>query len=88
MRHSGASNVVLTLTVEHGCVALDVRDDGSGLPEDRVAGVGLASMRERAAEVGGSVEVGSNPPHGTRVTARLPLAVAPVTGLPVPRASS
>lgn len=53
---------------------LEVTDDGIGLPEDRRAGVGLSSMRERAAELGGMCVVEpSGPRGGTRVLACLPL---------------
>ena len=41
---------------------------------DAVPGVGSASMRERAAEIGGALEVTTAPGAGTTVRARLPLA--------------
>jgi two-component system NarL family sensor kinase len=50
-----------------------VRDDGVGVPEDRRAGVGLSSMRERAEELGGTCDVKPVLTGGTRVLARLPL---------------
>ena len=54
-----------------------VLDAGVGLPEDRRAGVGMSSMRERAAELGGMCEVAPaamiGATGGTRVLARLPL---------------
>jgi signal transduction histidine kinase len=52
---------------------LEITDDGVGLPESRHAGVGLSSMRERAAELGGSCVAEQGPKGGTRVLARLPL---------------
>ncbi len=53
---------------------LEIADDGIGLPEDRRTGVGLSSMRERAAELGGTCTVEpSGPAGGTRVLACLPL---------------
>jgi len=55
----------------------EVRDDG-GAPSEAGArwqpGFGLISMRERAAELGGSCQAGPDPAGGGRVTARLPLA--------------
>lgn len=52
---------------------VDIADDGAGLPASIRPGIGLASMRERAAEVGGTFRIESEPGRGTRVVARLPL---------------
>ena len=54
---------------------LDIADDGVGLPCDAHAGVGLTSMRERAAELGGTCLVEARPEGGMRVVARLPLQI-------------
>jgi signal transduction histidine kinase len=53
---------------------LEVEDDGVGVAEDRNAGVGMSSMRERAEELGGTLAVETLPEGGTRVLARLPLS--------------
>ena len=54
---------------------IEVDDDGIGpIREDFRAGVGLRSMRERAAELGGTFEFGRSRLGGTRVAARLPVA--------------
>lgn len=67
------------MEVVSGCVgfaadvaALEVRDLGAGLLGERGTGVGLTSMRERAAELGGTLLVAAGVPHGTTVTAVLP----------------
>jgi two-component system NarL family sensor kinase len=52
---------------------MEIVDDGRGIGEDRGTGVGLSSMRERAAELGGSCTVEAPPSGGTRVRAYLPL---------------
>ena len=52
---------------------MDVSDDGRGLPRAVVPGIGLASMRERAAELGGECRIESTPGGGTRVSAVIPL---------------
>ena len=52
---------------------VEVVDDGIGLPPDWVPGIGITSMRERAAELGGSCTIESVPGGGTRIVVRLPL---------------
>jgi signal transduction histidine kinase len=53
---------------------LSVEDDGVGMPAEAGAGVGLHSMRERAAELGGDCRIEPRPGGGTRVAVRLPLS--------------
>ena len=77
-RHAGARACAIWLAVDEDALRLEVRDDGRGIPDAREdpsvrAGVGLTSMRERAAELGGSLVVGSPPGGGTLVRASLPL---------------
>ena len=56
---------------------VEVADDGVGIPPDVQAGVGLVSLRERAAELGGRTEVSCPATGGTVVRAWLPLSRAP-----------
>lgn len=71
-RHSGASKCVITVRAD-GDLVVEIVDDGRGVSADSKPGVGLDSMRERCAELGGSCTVGPAQPHGTRVVARIPL---------------
>ena len=71
-RHSGAGQAHVRLGVQHSWLELRVDDDGRGGAANRSHGTGLSSMRHRADEVGGTVEVHSGT-GGTTVTARLPL---------------
>jgi signal transduction histidine kinase len=73
VRHSRARHCALHISVQDG-LRLELSDDGVGLPPDVRAGVGLISMRERAAELGGSCVIESAQGKGTRVLAQLPLA--------------
>jgi signal transduction histidine kinase len=74
VRHAAARTCRLHLEVNE-CVDIDVTDDGVGISPNPQAGVGLATMRERATELGGTVAVSPVAPHGTRVHVVLPLAV-------------
>ena len=65
----------MCLTVTDRVVELDVRDDGIGIAAAHPSGVGLAAMRERAAQLGGTLAVTSIQPHGTRIHVNLPVAV-------------
>ncbi len=73
VHHAKAHACHVRLSVGDG-LELEITDDGVGLLEDRHAGVGLSSMRERAAELGGTCSAArTGPAGGTRVLARLPL---------------
>jgi signal transduction histidine kinase len=71
VRHAAATSCQLTGCLDDGTLVIAVIDDGRGGagPSD---GLGMTSMRERADEVGGDVEVTSTCP-GTAVTIRLPV---------------
>jgi signal transduction histidine kinase len=73
VRHAraGAARVHLERTVAD--LVVEVTDDGIGVGEDVQAGVGLLSVRERAAELGGRTDVSCPPSGGTVVRAVLPL---------------
>lgn len=73
-KHSQARNVRLHLLNEPGAVTLTVADDGVGFDcKGSFPGhLGLLSMRERAREVGGTLNVDSRPGQGSRIRARVP----------------
>jgi len=73
LRHSGASEISVTLSRTRSRVILEVADDGTGFdPGLASGGLGLASMRDRAAAVGGTLRVTSAPGAGTRVRLAVP----------------
>jgi signal transduction histidine kinase len=74
VRHSGATSCCIDLAPEPECLWLRVRDNGSGVVAPRPGGLGLASMHERATEVGGRLDLRAIPGVGTTVAVRLPLA--------------
>jgi signal transduction histidine kinase len=74
-RHAGATKAWITLQRgENGEILLEVRDNGEGLPEgfsfSKSVGVGLAGMRERMKQLGGTLELDSSP-YGVSVKCRL-----------------
>lgn len=73
VRHAEARTCTVRLVLD-SAVHVEVCDDGRGMAPERQAGLGLASMRERAEELGGAcvVEAGRN--GGTCVRAMLPYA--------------
>ncbi|MFN2561429.1 MAG: sensor histidine kinase [Jatrophihabitans sp.] len=79
VRHAGATHCEVTLSSSDGWLLLEVTDNGHGGAASRNGGSGLPSMLERAAELGGSVDVRSSS-TGTRVQARLPLAPVSADG--------
>jgi signal transduction histidine kinase len=72
VRHAGATQVELVAAVHDGELVVEVRDDGHGFAGDAVAGVGLQSMYDRAAEVGGRLAI-DTAGAGTVVRALLPV---------------
>ena len=75
-RHAHAQHVCISLAQEPGCIRLQIRDDGRGFdPLEQHTGLGIFGMRERAALLGGTVDIQSQPGQGTTLQARLPLPV-------------
>jgi PAS domain S-box-containing protein len=73
-RHAGARRVSVRLVRDETTVELRVRDDGVGFrPGANHRGLGLQGMRERAALLGGAVQLESAPGKGTMITARFPV---------------
>jgi signal transduction histidine kinase len=78
IKHAAPRNIALELRFQNGLVALSVRDDGRGF--DATQGFspnrghfGLAGMRERAEQLGGSLTLISNPGQGTSVEITAPV---------------
>lgn len=71
VRHAPGASVAVAVAADGGVLTVDVRDDGG--PASLVEGGGIRGMRERAASVGGMLDVSSTP-AGTVVSARLPLS--------------
>ena len=86
LKHASASNVEVMLEYGEGDVVLVVEDNGVGFdaaarskPNKQGRGLGLIGMRERAALLGGTLEIESAKGKGTTVIARVPIAVVETT---------
>jgi len=87
-RHSGASEVSVCFYHQLQKIVLEIRDDGSGIPAERLSrlretaaetGVGLAGMRERMNELNGKLEIESDG-HGTTMRAIVPRSATTLSG--------
>jgi two-component system, NarL family, sensor kinase len=78
-KHAQAKEIVLTLRRVQTAILLEVRDDGCGMSEERLrralldGHIGLATVRERVAVLGGAVEIRSAEGEGTTVRVTLPM---------------
>lgn len=71
-KHARAGCADLLLDYGEGVVGLEVRDDGVGAAHAGGGGFGLRGLRERAADLGGSVQVSSTPGAGHAVRLEVP----------------
>jgi signal transduction histidine kinase len=76
-RHADATVVLVRAVVENGRLILVVQDNGRGFDPSAVgrSAFGIASMRERAALIGGEVRIESRPQDGTRISLLVPVPV-------------
>jgi signal transduction histidine kinase len=74
VRHAGASCASVTVAADGDALAVEVTDDGTGVPgSGNGARQGIVGMRERARALGGTLHAGPRPEGGFRVSARLPV---------------
>ncbi len=78
LRHAAPSIITISVAKDEHHVRLEIVDNGTGFPkEPSKGGRGLATMHERARELGGQLSVQPRPEGGTTVTCEIPLP--PVT---------
>jgi len=73
INHAQARHCNVFLNFENNRLKMEIKDDGVGLPTPRNHGIGLDSMRERAEELGGHLELSSSS-GGTLVCVEIPIA--------------
>jgi signal transduction histidine kinase len=74
VRHGNAGQLTVSMTRQDGLIELSVRDDGTGFePAAPHPGSGLAHIRDRVTELGGTVDIDSAPGHGAALTVRVPV---------------
>ncbi len=78
IRHARASKVEVRFTRDEDNVVLVVHDNGCGISEKAInsPSIGLLGMKERAAQIGGSLDFYGQPGLGTIVTLRVPISAA------------
>ncbi|MEZ4867180.1 MAG: PAS domain S-box protein [Caldilineaceae bacterium] len=74
LKHAAATAVTLCLRCEDGSVILEINDNGKGFDPTQLTGggLGLVSMRERTAQIGGVLQLQSAPGAGTTVQITVP----------------
>jgi len=86
---NGPGEIRIDAAVDNGTLRLSVSDDGPGFPaemldigirpffstRERGTGLGLATVRRFARDIGGTVELGNRQPHGAHITLILPVEV-------------
>jgi len=76
-KHSGATRVDIELSLGSGVLTLEIRDNGRGVEAGDLAkerSFGIRGLHERAATVGGWVDLSSTPGQGTSLILTVPLA--------------
>jgi len=74
VRHSGTERISILLAYRTGSVMLEIRDSGRGMSGVEPSGFGVDGMRERARQIGGEIQILSDPGRGTRIVVTVPNA--------------
>ena len=83
IRHAQATQVSVTMTIEHETFMVTVNDNGRGISQEEIlsrASLGLLGMQERAHLIGGRMEIAGVKDAGTTLHVRVPLARANSAG--------
>jgi signal transduction histidine kinase len=83
VKHARASNVKIWVRQDSDHLLLEIVDDGVGFEPslERPGHLGLTTMAQRAARLGGRLEVNSEPGRGTTIRASVPLSITKSSSL-------
>jgi two-component system, NarL family, sensor histidine kinase LiaS len=74
VRHGNTRHLALSMTRRHGYMELAIRDTGTGFdPAAPRTGSGLTHIRDRVAELGGTLDIDTAPGHGATLTIHVPV---------------
>jgi two-component system NarL family sensor kinase len=73
LRHAHPKNLWIRLDLRRGQARLRLEDDGRGLPEEVMRGMGLLSLEQRAQALHGLLRLSNRPKGGVLLEARIPL---------------
>lgn len=74
-KHAASSGIEIRVEVAASRLSVTIEDDGTGIAPGSAEGSGLANLRERAASVGGRLELGERPGGGTTIAVHVPAAL-------------
>jgi signal transduction histidine kinase len=80
LAHANASTITIRFSADRDAFSASIVDDGIGLPEGRVdsqSSLGLQSMKERTALLGGRCRIGAGRGAGTEVRVKVPCTLQP-----------
>jgi signal transduction histidine kinase len=80
LKHAGATFITVRMSMDARHFRLEIQDDGKGfdlVAVKETAGLGLASMQERAAQLGGTLTITTKPGQGTRIQLNVPHSKEP-----------
>ncbi len=73
VNHAHATHCEVSVALASNELVLSVMDDGVGLGQPYVSGIGITSMRSRVQALGGAFDLGAGPGGGTLLQARIPV---------------
>jgi signal transduction histidine kinase len=74
VRHSGADRIAVRVAYKQGSVVLEIEDNGRGMADHAERGFGVDGIQERVRQLGGQLDIRTQPDRGTRFVVIVPNA--------------